>query len=65
VESILDSTGDCRDPKDDYILALALAGNADMILTEDQDLLVLDPWRAKRILRLFQFLEANPLPVNE
>jgi putative PIN family toxin of toxin-antitoxin system len=44
VTSDLDTTGECRDPNDDYVLALALAGSAQMILTEDQDLLVLDTW---------------------
>jgi predicted nucleic acid-binding protein len=53
---------DCRDPKDDYVLSLALAGKAQAILTEDDDLLVLDPWRGIRILRLFQFLQDHPLP---
>lgn len=62
VESALDAPGDCRDPKDNYVLALALAGSADAILTEDRDLLVLDPWRGIRILRLFQFLQEHPKP---
>lgn len=62
IESDLDARGDCRDPNDDYVLALALAGSADVILTEDQDLLVLDPWRGIRIMRLFQFLQDHPLP---
>jgi hypothetical protein len=62
IESDLDQPGDCRDPKDEYVLALALAGSAEVLLTEDQDLLVLDPWRDIRIMRLFQFLEDNPLP---
>lgn len=62
VESDLEPTGDCRDPKDEYILALALTGHADMILTEDHDLLVLDPWRGVRLIRLFEFLRDHPLP---
>jgi putative PIN family toxin of toxin-antitoxin system len=63
VESALGAaTGDCRDPNDEYVLALAQAGAADAILTEDQDLLVLDPWHGIRIMRLFQFLEDHPLP---
>jgi predicted nucleic acid-binding protein len=44
------------------VLALASAGSAEIILTEDQDLLVLDPWRTIRIMRLFQFLQDHPLP---
>jgi hypothetical protein len=61
VESDLEATGDCRDPNDDYVLAMALAGSAEIILTEDQDLLVLDPWRGIRIMRLFQFLQGHPM----
>ena len=62
VESDLDAHHECRDPKDNYVLALALAAAAEMILTEDDDLLVLDPWRGIRIVRLFQFLQDHPLP---
>jgi putative PIN family toxin of toxin-antitoxin system len=61
VESPLDPPGDCRDPKDEYILALALEGSAESILTEDQDLLVLNPWRGIHITRLFDFLRNHPL----
>lgn len=40
----------CRDPDDDHVLALALSGEADIIVTGDQDLLILDPFRGVRIL---------------
>lgn len=60
--SALDVTGDCRDPHDEYVLALAAAGSAQVILTEDRDLLVLNPWRGIRIMRLFEFLREYPLP---
>lgn len=62
IDSALDAPGDSRDPNDNYVLALALAGKAEVILTEDDDLLVLDPWRGTRIMRLFQFLLDHPLP---
>ena len=32
----------CRDPADDHVLALALAANADMIVSGDEDLLILE-----------------------
>lgn len=35
----------CRDPRDDKFLELALNGNADLIVTGDDDLLVLNPFR--------------------
>lgn len=35
----------CRDPKDDIFLSVALAGQADLIITGDDDLLSLHPFR--------------------
>ena len=43
--AVTSTVQDCRDPKDDMLLALALDGSADLILTGDLDLLVLHPWR--------------------
>ena len=40
----------CRDPDDDVVLATALAGECAAIVTGDQDLLVLDPFRGIRVL---------------
>ncbi|HWB52655.1 MAG TPA: putative toxin-antitoxin system toxin component, PIN family, partial [Tepidisphaeraceae bacterium] len=62
VENVdLDGQRDCRDPKDNYVLAIALTGKAEFILTEDEDLLVLDPWKGIRVGRLFQFLQDHPI----
>jgi putative PIN family toxin of toxin-antitoxin system len=36
----------CRDPKDDMYLELEVSGNADVIVSGDEDLLVLHPSRA-------------------
>ena len=36
---------DCRDPKDNQFLELALDGKAETIISGDKDLLVLNPWR--------------------
>ncbi len=47
---------DCRDPKDNRYLELALAAGATAILSGDSDLLVLHPWRGVRILRPAAFL---------
>lgn len=41
----------CRDPKDDYLLALAKAAKADLLITGDEDLLVLKKYRKARILK--------------
>jgi putative PIN family toxin of toxin-antitoxin system len=46
----------CRDPKDDKFLEAALAGNADAIVTGDDDLLVLYPYEGVDILRPAELL---------
>jgi len=50
----------CRDPKDDAILALAIAGKADVLISGDQDLLCLDPLDGLRLLSPRQFLDLWP-----
>ena len=47
----------CRDEDDDVVLATALAGKADVIVTGDDDLLVLKRFRGIRIVSPRQFLE--------
>ena len=44
IVAITEQVQECRDAKDDKFLELA-AGKADLILTGDQDLLMLHPWR--------------------
>ena len=40
----------CRDPKDNKFLALALVCEADAIISSDNDLLALNPWRSIPVL---------------
>ncbi len=47
---------DCRDPKDNKYLELALAAGAGAIVSGDADLLVLDSWRGVRILKPADYL---------
>lgn len=47
----------CRDKDDDVVLVTALAGKADVIVTGDDDLLVLKEFRRVRIWSPRQFLE--------
>jgi len=47
---------ECRDPKDNKYLELALSGQAECIVTGDDDLLVLNPWRGIEILNIQEFL---------
>ncbi len=48
---------DCRDAKDDRYLELALAAEAHSIVSSDEDLLVLHPWRGVRIVRPAHYLQ--------
>jgi len=47
----------CRDPEDDWVLATALAGAAEAIVSGDDDLLVLRRYRGVPILSPRRFLE--------
>jgi uncharacterized protein len=58
---IRDSIVACRDPKDDQYLSLAINGRAECIVTGDDDLLVLNPFREIPILTARMFLQNNGL----
>ena len=47
----------CRDPTDDMFINLAIAGNADVIVTRDNDLLALHPFKSLPILSPTDFLK--------
>ncbi len=46
---------DCRDPMDNKFLELAATCNADFLITGDEDLLTLNPFRKTHILTLSKF----------
>lgn len=46
----------CRDPKDDIFLACAKVAKADYLISEDQDLLVLEQHHSTRIINVVTFL---------
>ncbi len=47
----------CRDARDDKFLELAVSGSASYIITGDDDLLVLHPFRSMAIVTPAQFLQ--------
>lgn len=53
---IAETITDCRDPKDNKFLELAIAANASCIITGDKDLLVLHPFRNIPILNAIDFI---------
>ena len=48
---------DCRDPKDNIFLACAIASKADLIVTWDEDLKILSPYRGIEIISPVEFLK--------
>ncbi len=50
----------CRDPDDDYLLAICQDGDVDFLLTGDSDLLTLSSFRQTRILTLTEFESRFP-----
>ena len=54
--SVLSEITDCRDPKDNRFLALALDSESNCIVSGDADLLALNPWREIEIVSPRTFL---------
>ena len=46
-----------RDPKDDIFLACAKVSNAQYLVSEDKDLLVLNPYEGIQIINALEFLQ--------
>lgn len=53
---IIRTVHECRDPKDDKFLEVALNGRADVIITGDVDLLRMHPWREIAIVTPVNYL---------
>jgi putative PIN family toxin of toxin-antitoxin system len=47
----------CRDPHDDMFLETAIVGEADCLITGDDDLLTLDPFGSLRVVSPRAFLD--------
>ncbi|WP_244141951.1 putative toxin-antitoxin system toxin component, PIN family [aff. Roholtiella sp. LEGE 12411] len=56
---VTEQINECRDPKDNKYLELALSSQAECIVTGDDDLLVLNPWRGIYILTIQEFLASK------
>jgi putative PIN family toxin of toxin-antitoxin system len=54
---ITENVQECRDPKDDKVLELALNGEAQYIISGDRDLLVLHPFRGVLVITADEFLK--------
>jgi putative PIN family toxin of toxin-antitoxin system len=49
----------CRDPKDNYLLALAKDGNADFLISGDEDLLILKQFEGTKIVLISDFMKSH------
>ena len=47
----------CRDPDDNHVIEIALAGNAEYVVSNDQDLLVLKEYETVRFVTVGEFLQ--------
>jgi len=56
---IVETITDCRDPKDNKFLELAISGKATGIVSGDDDLLVLNPFRGIVILSPRHFIDRS------
>lgn len=57
--TIIEPVSGCRDPDDDMFLELAVNGHADVIVSGDDDLLVLDTFRGIPIITAAAFARAQ------
>ncbi|MGA2798881.1 MAG: putative toxin-antitoxin system toxin component, PIN family [Thermoguttaceae bacterium] len=55
--NVVETATDCRDPRDNKFLELAIAGRATHIVTGDSDLLVLHPFRGIIVVSPSTFLK--------
>jgi uncharacterized protein len=53
---VISIVSDCRDPKDNFLLSLALDGKATHLITGDKDLLVLENYKKTKILTITHYL---------
>ncbi len=52
----------CRDPNDNFLLALALAAQADVLVTRDEDLLTLRSYGQTEIIHVAEFFHRLSSP---
>ena len=55
--NVTEQISECRDPKDNKYLELAVSGKAQCIITGDEDLLILHPFKQIDILSVQKFLD--------
>lgn len=59
---VTEDVTDCRDSKDNKFLSLLLVAKAEVLVSSDTDLQVLNPWRGIPIIKPVEFLAMQQLP---
>jgi hypothetical protein len=59
VVNVTEKLTECRDPKDNKFLELAVSGKATCIVSGDSDLLVLNPFRGVAIMTPPEFVSGS------
>jgi uncharacterized protein len=59
VVNVTENLAECRDPKDNKFLELAVSGKASCIVSGDRDLLALNPFRGVAILTPQEFISGS------
>ncbi|MEZ5536275.1 MAG: putative toxin-antitoxin system toxin component, PIN family [Thiolinea sp.] len=54
---VTEEVTDCRDEKDNKFLSAALAGKVDVLVSSDEDLLVLNPYRGIPVIKARQYAD--------
>ncbi len=57
IRGVVQVVGKCRDPKDDAILACAVEGRAEYVVTGDEDLLTMEVYESVMIVTPRRFVE--------
>jgi putative PIN family toxin of toxin-antitoxin system len=65
VVDFIEEIHECRDPKDDKFLEVATSGSANCLVSGDEDLLTLNPFRGIPIMTPVQFLEWISRQISE
>lgn len=55
--NVISNISECRDPKDNFLLSLAVDGKADYLLTGDKDLLILKKIGVTEIKTISEFFD--------
>ena len=57
IVDVKSSVNVCRDVNDNFLLELCIDGKVDYLITGDEDLLILNPFKKTKIIKLVDYLK--------